>query len=248
MMRQLTKLALLVALAPAFVACGEDEDRYEEIAKLRAFGSSSLPVVAQPSTAAAPQLITITVFAAVPLGETVNAEPFEDEGSPDDLSLPVTMVPGSEKYEDHPTFRIFSVQATQPTLPEEVFAAIGRPFYNQRFGVRLAAGSEEENVVGSTLVYPAGAPELARTVHTIEITKPAAGEVSGTEDLEATITDPAGEAMRIGWFVSGGMVKNRRARETEWETPSAGPASLIVTSRGRKTGAFAFKVLDVTVQ
>lgn len=231
-------------------ACNGEDERFEDIKKLRAFGSSTLPVVTEPSTEAAPKIVTITVFAAVPLGQTVTAEPYADPAAENLSQIPVTIVPGSEKYEDHATFRVYSVQATQAVPTAAVFASpLGAPeFVRLRYGIRLVSGDESENVVGNSLIYPAGSEILARQPPTIAITKPATTDVSGTEDLEATITDPNDEAMRVGWFVSDGEVKNRRARVTEWKTPGAGPATLIVTIRGRKTGAFAFQVLDVNVQ
>lgn len=250
MKKVLPKLFALVALAAFLGGCGDDEARYENVDKLRAFGSSTLPIASDPSTPEAPKLFTITVYAAVPLGETVTAEPYDDPAAANLATVPVTIVPGSEQYEDHATFRIYSVKATQPVPPASVFdSPLGAPpFVRLRYGIRLVSGDESENVVGNALIYPAGAPQLTRVPPTIAITKPAAKDVSGTEDLEATITDPANENMRVGWFSSDGKVKNRRARVTEWETPGAGPATLIVTIRGRESGAFAFQVLDLNVQ
>lgn len=247
-MRTPTTLLAMLAAASLFAGCDDDAARYENIDKLRAFGTSSFPVISEPSTDAAPKSLLITIYAAVPLGESVTAEPFEDVGTTA-LTLPVTIVPGSEKYEEHSAFRIYSVQASQPVIPASTFAAAGNPpFLKLAFGVRLVAGTESEDVVGATLIYPAGAPELTRVAPTVSIAKPATADVSGTEDLEALIEDPAGENMRVGWFASDGAIKSRRARVTEWETPSAGPATLIFTARGLKTGAFAFKVMDVNVQ
>ncbi len=240
----------LTLVAAALYGCNEDQDRYENIDKLRAIGAATLPVVSEPSTEAAPKFVTITVFAAVPLGQTVTAEPYEDKGATNVATFPLTIVPGSEVYEEHATFRIFSVKATQPVPPDSVFLSpLGTPPYVRlRYGIRLVSGDESENIVGNSLIYPSGSPELARVAPTVAITKPAVADVSGTEDLEATITDSENENMRVGWFASDGPIKNRRAKTTEWETPGAGPAMLIVTIRGRDTGAFAFKVLDVNVQ
>ncbi len=250
-MKSLLNPLLVIGLAAtALAGCNEDQERYETIEKLRAIGAATLPVVSEPSTEAAPKIVTITVFAAVPLGQTVTAEPYDDAAAVNLVSFPVTIVPGSEVYEEHATFRIFSVQATQFVPPNSVFLSpLGTPPYVKlRYGIRLVAGDESENVVGSSLIYPAGSPQLARLAPTIAITKPTDADVSGTEDLEATITDPENENMRVGWFASDGPIKNRRAKTTEWETPGAGPATLIVTIRGRDTGAFAFKVLEVNVQ
>lgn len=248
MSKFILSLVGLVLVSSSLTGCGGDEERYEDIKKLRAFGASTLPVISEPSTEAAPRMLTITVFAAVPLGETVTAEPYDDERSPT-LSLPVTIT-GGGTYTDYSTFRVFSVQATQAVPAAFIFDTPRgkQPFARLRYGIRLVSGSESENVVGNSLIYPAGSAELARVAPTVAITKPALVDVSGTEDLEGAVTDSAEENMRIGWFASDGEIKNRRAKITEWATPSAGPATLILTARGMKTGAFAFQVMDVNVQ
>src|SRR5579872_2113897 len=49
------------------VGCGGGQDRFEDIVKLRAFGVAGSPVTSAPSTAKAPQTVTLTFYAALPL-------------------------------------------------------------------------------------------------------------------------------------------------------------------------------------
>lgn len=247
-----TILALsLGLLAFGSIACDEEEDRYEHLKKLRAFGVASNPVIATPSTAAAPQVMTLTFHAAVPLGEEITAEPFVDEQARFAQTVELTLVPGSETYTDYAAFRLYSVQATAPVPTADLVVIPPEPgFLRVRYGLKLTSGSEEEKIVGNFLLYPAGAPEASWTAPTVDIITPAAGTPASGDDqeLKAEITNPIGEDMRVGWFVSDGNVKNRRAKDTEWETPDAGPHTILVTIRGTKSGSFAFKAMDVTVE
>jgi hypothetical protein len=162
-------------------------------------------------------------------------------------------VPGSEIYQDLAGMRLYQVQATiaiptieqLPILPDPGFARL-------RYGMRLTSGAEEEMIVGNVLVYPAGAAELAWTVQTVDVMAPTAGAVVSGEEVEmkGVINKTIDENIRVGWFVTDGRLKNRRAKDTEWQTDDAkaGAATVIFTTRGLKSGAFAMKAVDVTIQ
>lgn len=246
------RLLLPFLLLGSFViaSCNEETDRYEYIKKLRSLGVATNPVAIAPSTTASPQVMTLTFYASVPLGHTVTSEPFVDDQARYSVPLVLTLVPGSEAYEEHNSFRLYSVQATTPIPTADVVRILPDPgFARARYALKIADGGEEEKIVGNFLIYPEGSAELAWTAPAIDITTPAAGAiVSGDQDLKAALTNPIGENMRLGWFVPDGALKSRRAKETEWETPDAGPSTLVVTARGMKSGAFALKILDVTVQ
>lgn len=247
MSRQLLMPLLLLALTAG--GCNDDSDVFEKIAKLRAVGVATTPLFGQPSTEAAPQSVTLTFHAAVPLGNTVTAEPFVDGGAKYAFPAALTLVPGSELYQDQAAIRMFQIQATLPMptiaqlpiLPEPGFARL-------RYGIKLKSGDEEETIVGNVLIYPTGAPELAWQNQAIDIAAPiAGGAVSDESELKGTITKTIDENIRVAWFVTTGKLKNRRAKETEWLEPASGAATLILTTRGLKSGAFAMKVVDVTV-
>ena len=248
--RMVLSLLAVVFLSHSLTACNGEEERYEDLKKLRTIGVAAFPVFGTPSTETAPQVVTLTIYASLPVGDVATAEPYVDPASKYALNLPVTIVPNSEAYEEHGSFHIYSVKATQVMPTTDLVKIPPKPGYlSVRYGVKITSGKEVENVVGNVLVYPNGAPELDHVAPVVDIAKPSpSAGVSGTEDLEAAITDPSGENMRVGWFVGKGKVKNRRARVTKWETEGSGVQSLLVTIRGAKSGAFAFKAVDVNVQ
>lgn len=245
-----TRFAFAVPLLLALGACDEETDRFEHLKKLRTLGVATDPVVGQPSTADAPQLMTLTFYASVPLGATATAETFVDEQARYAAPLPMTLDPTTETYEDHNTLRIYSIKGTVAIPTADQLPIPADPgFLRVRYGLKLTQGGEAETIVGNFLVYPAGASELAWTAPSVDIAAPGAGATVGVgAELKATLVNTIGENMRIGWFVNDGKVKNRRARETTWEEPPAGPSTVIVTARGMKSGAFTMKALDVTVQ
>jgi hypothetical protein len=247
------RLPLLLLLALTLSACDEGEERYEEIKKLRSVGVAANPVAITPLLAGGPpQIVTLTFYAAVPLGGTVTYEPFIDEAAKYAATVPLVMSPGSEKYEDHIGFRIFSVDATAVLPPAEALPIPPVPgFVAFRYGLILRSAEEEERVVGNFLVYPPGAAQLTWTAPTVDISGVASGATlpTGKHDLNAVLTNTNDEKLRIAWFVSGGKLRNRRNKETVWEAEDAGPYSIMLTARGLKSGAFAPpKVIDVAVE
>jgi hypothetical protein len=241
---------LLLALAWASQACNEDEARYEVIDKLRGLGVAAAPLVATPSTGASQHSVTLTFHAAVPLGETVTAEPYVDDASKYAFPVPLQIVAGSAKYQDLAAFRHYSVQATVAVPTAAALAIPADPgFQRIRYGLVLRSGSEEEKIVGNFAVYPEGATEADWEAPTAEVSAPASGTtVSGEEDLKATIANSIGEPIRVAWFVSAGEVLNRRAKETTWDTGGSGPQTVIFTARGRRSGAFVMRAIDVVVE
>lgn len=237
---------ILLLLALATLSCDDAADRFEAVGKLRALGVAANPVVGTAASTAA-----LTIYAAVPLGQSVTVEPYVDESSKFAPPITLTVEPGSEAYEEHAEFRVFSLRATLtvppivPILPEPGFARL-------RYGITFRAGGEVEKIVGTFLVYPAGDPEIARfgSGFAVDITAPAQGASVTDEEapMIANIHNPAGEKVRVGWFVSSGKVKNRRARVTKWITEDVkGTETVLLTARGLASGAFALKAYDVNV-
>jgi hypothetical protein len=243
---------LLAALALVLAACDGDEDRQEVIAKLRGIGAGTTPLVSEPSVAGeAPKVVAVTVYAALPDGETATIEPYSDLPGPFALSLPVeavTIDTASVKYDALPGFQLLSFKAAL-AVPEAAYLEPLGGAGQVRYGFFLKSGDEEEKMVGSFMVYPKDSPELAWTNPEIAVVTPTEGEtVSGDVDLEATIVDPNDEGLKLGWFVSDGEIKNRRAKETVWAAPGAGEHTLIVTAHGKRSRGFAMKVVSVTTE
>jgi hypothetical protein len=242
--------ATLVAVA----ACGGEDDRQERLEKLRALGVGASPLVSSPSTdPAAPKMVELTVFAAVPPGQTVQVEPFVDKSSPLLVQIPadqVAIAPASATYEEHPNLRLYTVHAKVPVPPAAAFATRGGAG-QVRYGFLLTSGDEQEEIVGNFLVVPDGSPELAWKDPKADLVTPALGAAvpnNGRTDLAATLDNPNDEDLKVGWFIDAGKIVNRRAHDTTWKTPDAGAHTLIVTVHGKKSRGFGLTVRDVTVE
>ena len=238
-------------LMSGLLACNnDDEDRFEQINKLRAIGVSVAPVTVQPTISpSSPGTAALTIYAAVPLGQTISIEPYTDPQPSILPQLTPVIESGSEKYVDYAAFRLYSVNA-RVVIPAAVPIPPKPGFTRLKYGLLMRAGEEEEKVVGNILVYPPGSPELSWQAPSAEIATPnTAGVESGSIDLKANLVSPnAGENLRVSWYVSSGKVQNRRAKETKWQDPKAGAQTILMTVRGLKTGVLAPpKVLDVTV-
>jgi hypothetical protein len=245
-----TSGTLAVALtALCALACnGGDEEKYEKIDKLRALGVSVTPIGLTPSTAAEAQTVTMTFFVAAPLDSTVTYEPYEDEQAR--YALPVTLAvdPGSEKHDDYAKFSIHQVNAvfTAPAADSVPIPSVPG-FARIRYGLRVKSAGEEEVVVGTLVMYPTAETRPAYQPLTVNIETPIEGATIGSETpVEAIIDNQNGENVKVGWFVSSGELKNRRARKTEWRKVEGGTQTVVVTVRGLKSGAFAYAVRDVT--
>jgi hypothetical protein len=258
-MRQLLGLPLAVAalaLAGLATGCDDQTDRFEDVAKLRALGVAVTPVVTSPA-ASGTGTWTLQAYVAVPTGAAVtSAVAYDDPTDPETdqratLTVDAASVGNAANCEAHQAFNICHVTATAPipaagdvVIPADV--GYGRLHY----GLKIIAGGQEQDIVGSLLVFPVGSPQLATTVPKVAITTPAANAaVSGQPPLNATLTTSPNENFRVGWYASGGAIDNRRAEATSWSgLPGAGPATLLVTARCLATGAFAYSAIDVTVQ
>lgn len=120
------------------------------------------------------------------------------------------------------------------------------PLARIRYGVIARAGRETEKIVGNIPVY-APTPELPTYQNLkINLTTPQANSAFGAKGrIALDLENPNDEKVRIGWFVSSGKVKNRRARDTEWSEVDGGAQTIIATARGMRSGAFEYQVVDV---
>jgi hypothetical protein len=234
-------------------ACNAGDERYEVVTKLRALGVEADPFVTAPSPIGNPTTATLTFLAAVPPDQTVTAETFSDENSQFSKAIPLTLVAGSESYEDREKFRIFSVKATT-TIPAADSVLIPKlpGFVTFRYGMKLTSeGGEEEKIVGNIVVFSNDKEELAwkDTPPSVQIDNLTAGQTVGEHvDLKGQILSSNDEKFKISWFVSSGEVKNKRAAETSWDKIAKGPQTIILTARGKTTAAFAWAAVDVIVE
>jgi len=248
------KFSKLLVSSLLLISCSGDEDRQENLLKLRGLGASSEPLVSLPSEdVTAPRKVEVVVYVALPLGQTATIEPFEDEFSPFVVNLGVSDIEvdvASLNYEEYPGFQVFTFKASL-NVPVG-----GRFFRTQgagqaKYGFLIKSGLEIEKLVGTFLVYPEGSPELNWTNPDVTLVTPTEGlslQSGADVDLSATFVDKNNEELKIGWFTSGGKVKNRRSKSTSWKTPDSGDHSVIFTARGRKSRAFTMQILKVRVE
>lgn len=244
---------LFVLIWVTCAACmGGDEDRFEQIKKLRSLGVTANPVISQPSVSnGSPSVTLLTVYAALPLGQEVMAEPYMESQSGGLSPLSVEIIAGTEQYKDYAGFRVYSVNARVEIPPVQRIPIPPKPGYARlKYGVRLRSGEEEEKIVGNLLIYPQGAPELSwQAPSAAVIVSTEGGALEGTIPLKANlVSHNQGENLRVGWYVSSGKVQNRRAQETVWEEAESGAQTVVMTVRGLKSGAFAPPtIVDVQV-
>ena len=250
-------------LLAAVTGCGGGADtRQEVIQKLRALGVASSPVISSWSdpVAAAPNEVELTLYAAMPLAQTVvTVAPYKDPR----LTAPLTYAAddividqSSLKLTPVGPLNLIEVKAKVkvPTMARALAAGALRPGSTGgqvNYGFKVNAGGEEELVTGTYMAYAPGSPELTWTAPTVEIIAPAANATIAAEKratLSATVANANAEELKLGWFATGGEIQNRRAKETIWTTPVAGLHTLILTVRGKKSRGFSLKVLQIATQ
>ncbi|MCX6108439.1 MAG: hypothetical protein NTZ90_02400 [Proteobacteria bacterium] len=243
----------VLVLGLSTFACNGDADRYEDIQKLRALGVLSDKAVVEPSTTATPQVVTLTFYAALPHGDTVTAEPYQDTAtSSGGTPATLTVNAGTAVVETHASFDLYHVSGTLniPPVDALVFRGLDQNA-TVKYGIKLTTKSSgSQNIVGSVVVYQSGAAQLKSlaAIPTVKITAPAkSAALSGKQDIVAAASTTGAETLRLGWFVNGGEIKNRNAAATTWDPiKTTGAVTLVVTARGAKTGAFALDVIDFT--
>lgn len=226
----------------AFLSCSDDQVRQESITNLRGIGVEQSPVIAKPGSP-----VTLTFHLAAPQGKAITAAPYIDSVFRYGTTTKVTLVDTTPVEKNLGSISQYTLRATF-TAPSDAatLASLekGSPL-RTRYGVTFSDGSRTENIVGDTLIYKADTPE--QVAPTITIDQPLSAEIGTTATIASTVTNKIAEENRVSWFVSSGEVKNRRAKSTEWSKISTGDQTLIVTTRGAKSGAFAIKVVQVSV-
>jgi hypothetical protein len=233
-------------------ACGGEDDRQEVLNKLRAIGAAANPLVSKPSLPnATPGTVELTVYATLPLGEVATIEPFMDEPSTTAITLipeQIAVQTDSIEYQAYPHFQMMTFKALL-TVPSATQFPTGAG--QVRYGISIKSGSEEEKVIGAFLVFPEDSPELNWTHPNIDSVTPTDGDQVAKDsevEISAATSTNVDEELKIGWFVSNGEIRSRRAKKTKWETPAAGEQTLIFTARGRKSRGFAIKVMNIRTE
>jgi hypothetical protein len=119
-----------------------------------------------------------------------------------------------------------------------------------RYGFLVQSGSEEEKVVGDVVMLAPGEPELSWSAPTAQIENPADGATipNGDFELNANVSNPNQESIKLGWYVSSGEIDNRRAKAASWKEFASGPQTIILTVRGKKSRTFSYSVRNIIVE
>ena len=231
---------ILVAIS----SCGSEAERPETINKLRALGVEQSPVAAKLG-----DTVQLTFYLAGPSQMVLTPRVLIDSNARYGTAISVTPVDQNVSENVVGPLSLYSYKATV-SVPNDTSTAArlaAQGYVRLRYNVAFSQGTDEESIVGDTVVYTANAPQLSWTAPTIAITKPAATASAGKVEIDGTISANGTESNRVSWFVSGGKVKNRRAKTTLWEDAPKGSQAIFMTVRGTKSGAFALKSLATTI-
>jgi hypothetical protein len=237
------------------LSCGPEQERQEQITRLRGIGAVSAPLVQTPSTDSQSNTVTLTTYVAIPLDQTITATAFVDEPvfGAYMVSAAEMQISTSMNYTDYDDFRLASFDTVVAIPKLSVFQALNPLFsgIQMRYGFEISTGDDTEQLTGSFLVYPEGSSELSWQNTTVNLAAPVSTDTisAGSEvSFEASATDQNDDNIKYGWFVSGGKVKNRRSSKTTWSTPGeAGSYTVIITARGKKSRSFSFDIVQVTL-
>lgn len=235
-----TRIRLLLMLL-AFSACGGSEDKPEVIDKLK-------PVVVElnpgprPQPAVFGEEVTLDFhFISPDQTSSMTAESVEPVGGP---SLLPPLVVESIESTDYPGIRHFRIRA-KATVP----ALESTELVKFRYALIGSDGQRSVRVEGDFPAYPNAESEEANwTVANAEIISPEEGPVGSKVDLLATVDNPQNEGVKVGWFVSGGELKNRRDASSEWTLENGGEYTAILTVRGQKSRTAALRFRTVVYQ
>ena len=241
-------LATLILLGAT--ACGDTADKQELIEKLRVLGAQTNPLTSTPSVSGGQAAtVELTVYAAVTSGNDVVVESFEDDPNFSSYVLSkdeITIDTDSITYESYAGFRLASIPA-QLTVPEKTALDAAGDTTQVRYGIVIRDGDEEEKVVGSFHVFEEGSENLQWSHPEISILTPESTDSlnkNSDTSLKSSATDNTGDSLTYGWFVSGGEIKNRRAKNTTWETGDGSIQTLVLTVRNKSSRGFAIEVRD----
>ncbi|MDQ3234423.1 MAG: hypothetical protein M3Q07_21685 [Pseudobdellovibrionaceae bacterium] len=256
----------LIGLMTLLLACSEPKTRPETADKLKPIlvlvnpppGVTNFEQPLDGATRPVPVAggtVTLQFHFIGPTGMgALTLTPGEPEPRP--LTLPITnwtvAAPAPTEYPglQHVTIE---AQANLPTTVElsaawPAFATDG--FVRLRYTLVVTDGTRELPLAGDFVVYrDTGVAGATEHLFGSSIDYPVANEnVSETKlTISSSLQNTQGEPVKIGWYVSAGEIKNRRAATTEWELPGSGDYTLIFTVRGKESRNGDLQIRKVTL-
>jgi hypothetical protein len=245
-------LCLLVILL--HLQCSDDANRQETVTKLRAIGVQSNPAILTPSSAESPEVATVTVVSLIPKDQTLEFDLYSDRPEVNS-SIPledITIDTASLEYVDLGALNLVTFAASFNIPTVDLFASqlVPQNVLRLGYGFDLQANSSPEKIIGNLLFTKSDQPEALWEQTSINIKQPAIDETfakSAEITLLAEVIDQNDEAIKIGWFVSSGVVEQRRNRETIWTGADPGVQTAVVAVYGRKSRTFAYATTKITV-
>ena len=259
-------LIVSLFLGLSALACSDMKTRPETADKLKPIlvlinppDESKNPTAPLPRTNLNPplpgQTVKLEFHFVGPEGFTnITLTPSEPEARA--LTLPITnWTVAAPEFHPYPGLQHITIAATAaiPTADELTalapsFAASG--IVRLRYTLLVSDGLRELPVAGDFVVYRDNAVETAAwSLFGSSIDSPALAQVLSDKKLtiSSTLQNQQDEPIKIGWYVSAGEIKNRRASESEWELPGSGSYTLVFTIRGKESRNGDIQIREVVV-
>lgn len=240
------RIIILIVLLWVGQSCGNDAFRDEKFSKTRPLGMASSPVALSPG-----QEATLTLHVAASPGTTpswseVNLTYMSVDGTNKTIDVDAVF----EKQNDYSSLSHFSgnLNFTVPSADDIGANALkGAPIF---YVLTFSDGSRPIDVQGKALVYGEGHEALGYQDHSLSIDTPSNNASVGKskQDLRGTLTKAQEERVKVSWIVPNGKVENRRDLTTVWEPDTSGPATVILSIRGRKSQAMRLVFHDILIQ
>ncbi len=253
-------------LCMSALACSDMKTRPETADKLKPIlvlvnppEESEKPLAPLPRSNFAPPLPGKTVklefhFIGPADFTSITLTPGEPEPRP--LTLPISnWTVEAAKPHPYPGLQHITIVATAPIPSAEQLTALAPTVatlgvVRLRYTLIVSDGNREVPLAGDFLVYRDNEVESAKTnLFGSSIDAPLANQDLSDKKLSiaSTLQNEQDEPVKIGWYVSAGEIKNRRASATEWELPGSGSYTLIFTIRGKESRNGDIQIREVVL-
>jgi hypothetical protein len=242
----------ILGLLFLLLSCGEEDERFERVEKLRGIGvRTPTPIIVNPAADAGPTTVNLSFFYALPKGQRLTSAEFMQSDSGAYSSFIVGELSGDPTYRDIGALELLEIpaQVRIPSLSAAQFAAF-RGLVRLRFGLHAAVGSDSEDMISEVrVVADAADPALTWKAPKLRLNEPTGNAAAaGSLTLAATLSKAQEETVKVSWLVSSGMIKNSRALQSTWSGMSQGKQTLIVAVYPRKSLFFELLTYEIEIQ
>ncbi len=259
-------LIVSLVLGMSALACSDMNSRPETADKLKPILvlvnppiESKTPVAPLPDTSLKPPLpgdtVTLEFHFVGPVDfKNITLTPAEPELRP--LTLPISnWTVFAPDFHPYSGLQHITIEATAPLPTAAELTALAPTFATTgvvrlRYTLVVSDGERELPLAGDFVVYRDNAVQSSQwSLFGSSIDSPAAKQNVSDKKLtiSSTLKNVQDEPVKLGWYVSGGEIKNRRASETEWELPGAGSYTLVFTIRGKESRNGDIQIREVVL-